>query len=346
MAEASEKHLPRPRPLPTAPPRIIEAGAPIEGTWAGPVADASFARLAGEWGRGFLDKRLVEKRWTALFLATKEAMLSFAVVDAGYLSSGILCVFDRGSRRTLVDSHPVLPPLLAWITDEPNDGMRATLTGPRLSARFERSGGRILATARWGNAALDLSLDARAAPLPMTAVSRLGAGRFNYTQKLAGIPAEGEIRVGNVRYQVRGEPAGLDFTHGYLPRDTSWRWAFASARPDGRRLAFNLSEGFLRSGGGENVVWLDGGPCSVGRVHFDFEPSAPLAPWRIESEDGTLGLTFQPEGYRAQNIDLKLVASRYLQPFGVFSGHVTTLTGERVEVDALPGVTEDHSARW
>ena len=104
MAEASEKPLPRPRPLAAAPPRIVEAGAPIEGTWSGPVADASFARLAGEWRRGFLDKRLVEKRWTALFLATKEAMLSFAIVDAGYLSSGILCVFDRGSRRTLIDS--------------------------------------------------------------------------------------------------------------------------------------------------------------------------------------------------------------------------------------------------
>jgi len=346
MAEASEKSLPRPRALAVAPPRIVEAGSPIEGTWSGVIGDASFGRLAGEWGRGFLDKRLVEKRWQALFLATPEVMLSFAVVDAGYLSSGILCVFDRGSRRTLIDSHPVLPPLLSWITDEPNDGMRANLTGPRLSARFERSGGRILATARWGNAAVDLSLDVRAAPPPLSAVSRLGPGRFNYTQKLAGIPAEGEIGVGNARYKVRGQPAGLDFTHGYLPRDTAWRWAFCSARQGGRLIAFNLSDGFMRTGGGENVVWVDGGPWSVGRVRFDFESSAPLAPWRIRSEDGALDLAFQPEGYRAQNIDLKLVASRYVQPFGVFSGHVTTLAGERVELDAVPGVTEDHSARW
>jgi hypothetical protein len=346
MAEASEKSRTRPRALSAAPPRVVEAGSPIEGTWSGPIADASFARLSGEWGRGFLDKRLVEKRWQALFLATPEVMLSFAIVDAGYLSSGILCVFDRGSRRALLDSHPVLPPLLASVTDEPNDGMRASLTGPRISARFERSGGRILASARWLNAAVDLSLDARAAPPPMTAISRLGSGRFNYTQKLAGVPAEGEIAVGNTRYQVRGEPAGLDFTHGYLPRDTSWRWAFCSARQGGRLVAFNLSAGFLRTGGGENVVWIDGAPCSVGRVHFEFEPSAPLAPWRIGSEDGTLELVFQPEGYRAQTVDLKLIASQYVQPFGVFSGHVTTLAGERVEIDSLPGVTEDHSARW
>ena len=346
MAEASEKSVPRTRALAAAPPRIVEAGCPVEGTWSGAIRDASFSRLTGEWDRGFFEKRVIEKRWEALFLATNELMLSFAIVDAGYLSSGILCVFDRKARRTLIDSHPVLPPLFASITDEPNDGMRATLTGPRLSARFERSGGRILATARWGNAAVDLSLDARSAPAPLTVVSRLGGGRFNYTQKGAGIPAEGEIAVGNIRYHVRGDPAGLDFTHGYLPRDTAWRWAFCSARHGARLIAFNLSEGFLRSAGGENVVWLDGAPCSVGRVHFDFEPSAPLAPWRIESEDGTLGLTFQPEGYRAQEIDLKIVASRYVQPFGVFSGHVTTVSGERVQLDAVPGVTEDHSAHW
>jgi hypothetical protein len=346
MAEASEKPVPRPRQLPPAPPRLIEAGSPVAGSWSGAVRDTSFSGLSGEYARGFLEKRFVEKRWQALFVATRDVMLSFAIVDAGYLSSGILSVFDRGARRVLIDSHPVLPPLLAWLTDEANDGMRATLNGPRISARLERSGGRVLATARWANAALDLSLDARRAPPPMSAVSHFGSGRFNFTQKLVGIPSEGEIRVGNAQFKLRGELAGLDFTHGHLARDTAWRWAFASARHAGRLIAFNLSEGFMRSGGGENALWVDGAPCSVGPVRFAFEPSAPLAPWRIESDDGGLDLTFQPEGYRAQNVDLKLVVSRYVQPFGVFSGHVTTVDGERLELDSLPGVTEDHAARW
>ena len=47
-----------------------------------------------------------------------------------------------------------------------------------------------------------------------------------------------------------------------------------------------------------------------------------------------------------KSLDLKLVISKYLQPFGVFSGHVTTVSGERLELDSLPGVTEDHTARW
>jgi hypothetical protein len=346
MAEASESPVPRPRSLPAAPLRLVVDGAPLEGTWSGAVRDAGFAGLAGEYAHGFLGRRLVEKRWQALSLATPEAMISLAIVDAGYLSSGILSVFDRGARRLLIDSNPVLPPLFAWVTEEPNDGMRAVLTGPRIGARIERSGGRILATARWGSAAVDLALDARRAPPAMTAASRLGPGRFNFTQKLVGLAAEGEIRIGKARFTARGEPAGLDFTHGYLARDTSWRWAFASARHGGRLIGFNLSEGFMDSGAGENALWVDGAPCSVGPVRFDFEPSAPLAPWRIRSADGSLDLTFQPEGYRSQEVDLKLVVSKYLQPFGVFSGHVTTVSGDRLDLDSLPGVTEDHTARW
>lgn len=344
MAEATDSALPRPRPLGAAPARLVEGGAPVQGTWAGAVRDASFAGLGGEYARGFLARRLSEKRWQAVFLSTPQAMISLAIVDGGYLSSGILSVFDRGARRVLVDSNPVLPPLFAWVTEEPNDGMRAVLTGPRIGARIERSGGRILATARWGNAAVDLTLDARGAPPPLSAACHLGPGRFNFTQKLVGLAAEGEIRIGNVRFEAHGETGGLDFTHGYLRRDTAWRWAFASARLDGRLVGFNLSEGFM--GGAENAVWVDGAPCSPGPVRFTFEPSSPLSPWRIRSEDGSLDLTFQPEGHRAQSVDLKVVVSRYLQPFGVFSGHVTTAAGERVEVDALPGVTEDHTARW
>ncbi len=106
MAEASQHPAARPRPLPPPPARLVEAGAPVEGTWAGPLRDAGFDGLAGEYARGFLERRLVEKRWQALFLATPQAMISLAIVDAGYLSSGILSVFDRGARRVLVDSNP------------------------------------------------------------------------------------------------------------------------------------------------------------------------------------------------------------------------------------------------
>jgi len=40
-------------------------------------------------------------------------------------------------------------------------------------------------------------------------------------------------------------------------------------------------------------------------------------------------------------VDLKLILSRYLQPFGTFSGRI-----DGVAIEAVPGITEDHTARW
>ena len=221
--------------------------------------------------------------------------------------------------------------------------MNARLTAPRIHARIERSGGRILVEARWMTAAVDLVLDAGAAPPALSVCSRIDAGRFNFTQKLAAIPAEGEIRAGNARFGVHDALSGIDFTHGFPARETKWRWAFGSGKAGARTIAFNLSEGFL-PGSPESAAWIDGPPCATGPVHFEGDFSDPAATWRIHGQ--TLDLVFTPEGRRAQNIDLGIVASRYVQPFGTFRGHLTGVSGERIEIDGVPGVTEEHEARW
>ena len=328
--------------LPPAPEQLAdEAGAPRTGLFQGPVGDARFSTLRGEWAPGFLQRRLVEKKWAYALVTTHEVMAAFAIVDAGYLASGFCAIFDRGSRRLLVDENPVLPPICAAIDEAPGEGMSARLIGPGIDARIRRAEGKISLKASWGPAQADLVLDASLAPPPVTAVAGLGApGRFDLTQKTVLLPAEGEIRAGNVRFPVSGQLAGVDFTHGFFARETAWRWAFGMGRQGSRLVAFNFSEGFLR-GEGENAAWIDGEPRAVGPVRFEFTGAEPLASWRIRSEDGAVELTFQPEGYRAQTVDLMLIMSKYVQPFGTFSGR---LGG--VEVTSLPGVTEDHAARW
>jgi|GEM_PF-142034 len=346
---AAAAHAPSGAPLALepAPPRLIGPdGSPIAGTWSGSALSTSFAGLSGPYARSFFQRRLVEKKWQYLSLAAKEFIFAFAIIDTGYLASGICALFDRGARRLLLDENPILPPGCASVSDEASDGLSSWLFGPGIRAGIERSEGRVLVSGRWGRAKVELSLDARRAPPALSALSLLGPGRFDFTQKLIGLPAEGEIRVGNQTFPVRGELAGLDYTHGYLERETSWRWAFASGLQDGKVVGFNFSAGFLQGGLGESAVWVDGAPRAVGPVSFLFDPTSPLEPWQIQSQDGGVELTFLPEGLRSQDTDLQIVKSRYLQPFGTFSGHVTSGSGERLRIDALAGVTEDHSARW
>jgi hypothetical protein len=326
--------------LSAAPERLLDGeGLPRFGLYSGTIADAGLAALKG--GPGLAQRRLMEKKWQYVFVATPEMMLALAVIDAGYLSAGICAVFDRGGRRLLVDENPVLPPLCAQVGDAPGEKLTARLFGPRIEARVERTSKGISVKAKWVHAQVDLMLDVGRAPAPISAVAEVGVpGRFDFTQKTVLVPAEGEVRSANVRFPVRGQLAGLDYTHGLLARDTAWRWAFACGRSGARQVGFNFSEGFLH-GEGENAVWLDGEPRAAGPVSFTFDPASPMGPWRVRSEDRRVDLAFQPEGYRAQKVDLKLIVSKYLQPFGTFSG---VLDG--VQIDGLPGVTEDHAARW
>lgn len=302
------------------------------------MADPSFAPLKPPFAPSFLERRLIEKKWQYALVTTPELMLAIAIVDTGYLASGICGVFDRGSRRLLANENPVLPPLSARVAEAPGD---ARLVGPGLRATVEKAGTQLFIRANWAHTDVDLALDLAGAATPMTAIAPVGPpGRFDFTQKTVLVPVQGEVRAGNIGFEVRGQFAGLDYTHGYLARETAWRWAFASGRAGGRPVAFNFSDGFLQ-GEGENVAWIDGEPQRAGPVSFTFDGNAPLSQWRLRSEDGRTDLVFQPEGYRSQTIDLKLILSSYLQPFGTYAG---TIHG--VKIDAIAGVAEDHTARW
>jgi hypothetical protein len=167
------------------------------------------------------------------------------------------------------------------------------------------------------------------------------------TQKSSCIPADGEVRVGPRTFKLREAWAALDYSHGLLARETRWRWASACGLlPCGRVLGLNLVEGHNDGPVTENALWLDGRLIPVGRTRFGFDSGDPCAPWTLLSEDGRVDLRFEPEGLRREDIDLKLIASRYVQPVGTFHGTVRGLDGQSVSVEGLAGVTEDHRARW
>src|SRR5439155_121279 len=171
--------------------------------WKG-IRTATSSRSAG--APKAPEHQLIGKKWQYEFLSTPEMMLALAVIDVGYLSSGICAVFDRGSRRLLVDDNPVLPPICSQVAEEPADGMSARLFGPRIRARLQRVAGRVSIQAKWAHADVDLLLDATRAPAPITAIAPVGPpGRFDFTHKTVLLPAEGEVRAGNVRFPVHGQ---------------------------------------------------------------------------------------------------------------------------------------------
>jgi hypothetical protein len=173
-----------------------------------------------------------------------------------------------------------------------------------------------------------------------------GQGSVQLTVKQVALPARGRLLVDGREVELGAAPTAImDYSHGYLDRHTRWMWACGGTRDArGRPLGLNLVAGF--NDGLENGIWLGERPLAVGEARFRRGTGDPLAPWEIESDDGRVQLTFRPEGLRQDHRDLGLVASHYIQPFGVFSGTLKGERGRKVQVRDLPGVVEEHDSLW
>jgi hypothetical protein len=185
-------------------------------------------------------------------------------------------------------------------------------------------------------------------PPPIGAIAALPApprGLFNATEKGVLMPAVGEVIAGGRHYDLEGGLGGYDFTSGMLQRHTAWRWAFALGRARGaERVALNLVQGFV--GEPECGVWIDGElfPVSEGRI--DYTEGQPLAPWTVRTRLGEVDLRFEPGDVHAEAHDFKVVASKFLQPAGSYSGTIRLPGREPIALDRVLGVVEDQDVVW
>jgi hypothetical protein len=327
--------------LPPAPPSPVDAaGQPAFGAYQGVCADPSWARLDRPWARGPVWRLLHAKRWHFVSIVGPRVVTAFCVVDVGYAANAFVYVFDREAKLLVADRSLMgLPGLMGRVSHHAGVGALTSWSvgGVRLELERGAAGWRVSARGP-GDLEIDASLGEAAAPT-LCAIARIDGGVANCTHKTTCLPARGTVKLGGRRFDLDGHTGTLDHTYGLLARDTTWRWASA-ARAD---LALNLVQGF--NGPVENAVWHDGRVHPVGAAEIVYDASAPRGTWRIRTPDGAVDLTFRPEGERRQDKDLIIARSRYLQPIGAFSGTIR-LPGAELLVADLPGVTEDHTARW
>ncbi|HOD06863.1 MAG TPA: DUF2804 domain-containing protein [Myxococcota bacterium] len=185
---------------------------------------------------------------------------------------------------------------------------------------------------------------------PLVVVLPAAEGRPFYTHKCV-CPVTGVVAVGNRVYQLEADRdfAMLDVQKTYYPYKIFWEWAtFAGLDGKGRLVGINLCHNLISDDEtwNENCLWVDGKLTSLGPARFEYDPSDHLKPWHLRTTDGTVDLEFRPEGKRDGLIDAKILLSDYHQPYGTFHGFVTAGDGERIEIDGLRGVTEDHKAKF
>ncbi len=341
--------------LPQAPLSVEDpSGAPRFGTYEGAMEVVDLKRLRGGYSAGPLARLRMHKKWVYGFVATQEVAALFAVVDLSYSANAFAMALDYTTGRVLADDGALGLPAMVSVNGHPASGLAARFTHPSGRWKAWRDFGeeRYRAQVTLGALKPKLSLDAEwvtagAAP-PLTVIAPVDGGIVNVTQKHAALLTRGTLTAGEKRFSLEGGVGGFDYTHGYLARETSWRWAFVCGRlDDGTPLAINLVEGFneSRDDVNENAVWLGNRLFPVGRARFTWNPQAILDGWEVHTTDGTLKLHFKPWAAHRELRDLKLIKSAFQQPVGLWEGEVK-LDGRTRTFSNAPGVAEDQSVLW
>lgn len=264
-----------------------------------------------------------------------------AVVDLRYLSSAFAYVYDR--ERGELRECSVRSPGRALIRPTP-ERPSSIFHSRRLHAAITAATVRVSAP--------DFTVDIRLAPCqpdPLRLCTRCGYRGWQFTRKQTPLDLDGRVELGG-RVVALSSPdcRGLsDWSGGFMRRETCWNWAACAATlPDGRGIGFNLACEVNETGYTENVLVVDGTATRLDAADFRFDEDDLTRPWRVTTEDGRIELEFRVEARHAEAVNVLLVATRFSQLMGRFSGRAITAAGETIEFRDLPGFVEDHYAKW
>ena len=329
----------RPAGLPAA-PKALDAGhgrVADYGRYEGRIADLSTAAWDGSRGL-FSPRRLQRKGWMYFGAFTPRYMVGYAVADAGLMATAFVYVYDRETKK-LTEHKATVPfgfskdfapsPDATWALKNGARRWQALPAGGGWDVRFQAPG-------------LKLEMRFRDAGAGMTAIASSPGRPFHHTWKLCAMPVRLALELDGRRVEETASGT-LDFTLGYPPRNTDWNWASLDGiTEDGQRIGVNLVAHFMN--GHENAMWLGDRLLPLSQAVFQYDPAQLLQPWRVHTLDGLLDVQFTPEGERREDISVGLLASRFTQPFGRFSGTLKTAQGVK-KIEGL-GVVEQHHAKW
>ena len=324
-------------------------------SWSGPFGYASTDALLAPGRRRISFQRFREKRWCYLGLFHPDIIFGCAVIHLGYISSAFVFGFDR-NRRRMTEHTRVFPPLGQIQHDRnPEAGIcqYRSLTGHLTISHAGPSGTTRIKTAfRLPGKSLQADVSVHTPSYgfsPVHFLMPMENQQRAFTTKAAGLEASGQIHLNKYRFDLPrcDTRAVLDWTNGFYPRQTFWNWACgAGTSKNGIPVGFNFSAGVYTRGLEENIVWINGTPYPTGPVDFIYKDKTPLDPWRINSRDGRVRLTFRPEGIRRANDNFGVVKSRFMQPCGRYTVSLNCGSGRKFDIRDIAGVAEAHYARW
>ena len=300
-------------------------------------------------------QRFRMKRWDYYAVFTPRLFFSATIADLGYAGNIFAYTLDFATGD--IHEEGLVIPLGRGISLPRNSTAGdAHFANGRASLDFQlASAGRRISVS-WpdfhGGRGIqaDILLRCPAEHESMNIVIPIGQRRFYYNRKINCMPAEGNLRYGELDEELKPSDClgSLDWGRGVWEYRSFWNWASASGfLPDGRRVGLNLGCGFGdTSAATEDALILEDRVHKLGQVKYDYISGDYMKPWRFTDREGRLDMEFTPFKDRLARTNLGVIFSEVHQMFGRYRGQAVTDEGERVQIDDLIGFAEEHQARW
>lgn len=319
------------------------------------VKDADY-RTTMNKKAGRLRKHFAFKRFQYFGGISDNLIFGCALADLRFVGAAFIYIYrlDDGEMRTWQFKTPFARGLN--LTNRPDNGVSTFKRGNKhismayeLNANGERK--KSLNVELGQVLKIEASMHEPSAYETMALCTPTAVNGWVYAQKTAALPVQGSVtsELGKFHLQDLHCFGHHDFSAGFMRRETFWNWACLSGQLNagkGQRIGLNVSWGVNETGYSENCFWIDDKLHPLPQVQFRFDRDDNHSNWRISSENGSIDLSFKPEGLHKEYLNAGLMKTNFKQIFGRFKGYVVDASGERYEIENLYGFVEDHYSKW
>lgn len=336
------------QPILTPAPSMLfdTAGRLQQGLFDGSVADLNLSAFRLH---SVLDKpgsRLTQhfgyKQFQFVGVSGPDWLLAVAIADVRYVCSGFAYLYQQGKPAR---EFALLAPLgFGCLTsDSPQHGRASMGTGTKQWQIDNAASGWVLSLQAPGlQAELQLDFDQQQ---PLALAAPTGYNGWTYTEKNNALRVSGSLLLDSQPLDLTKARGGIDFSAGFMRRETSWRWSSINTLLDGAPFGLNLAAGVNETGLCENALWYDGNIQHLSPARFEFD-RGQATPWRIRTLCGEIDLIFHSDFCRQEKLQLGLLASNFRQYAGLYSGTVRLRDGRVLQLQHCLGLAEDHYAKW
>lgn len=304
--------------------------------------------LSGSWGR--------KKRWDYWCVTSEEGAFSLTYADIDYLGL-VTASFLDFATGDFTEKATIVPLARGFSQPETVGGADVVYNGSGLHFGIHEEHGRtrlvvnckkFLGVRLHGEIEIDRPRDHET----LNVLVPWSDTRFQFTSKQNTLPARGEIRVSDKRYEFGKHNqsfATLDYGRGKWPRKTTWNWGSASGLCGENVIGLQFG-GKWTDGTGvtESGLVINGRLSKIGEaIEWDYDTSDYKKPWRLRArQTGCVDLTFTPFYERTMEVPLGVLGAGVHQCFGRYSGDIRDENGNHFKIRDLIGWAEEMRASW